>query len=157
MKMDILAILMVAFALFAILMFILFFVYAKKYHNEKKISEDYNDLDDEESSDNDEMLDVKKEIELIDIMINDKNYVFDANNYHLNNNQDVLVSINGIDYRGIVTKSNYKADLDDFIQIPTKLELNENVEIFDKKTEEVENTQESSNDMEEFVPIKKNS
>lgn len=43
MEMNVLVILMVAFALFAILMFILFYVYAKKYYNEKHMVEDYND------------------------------------------------------------------------------------------------------------------
>lgn len=53
MKSDILVILMMAFGLFAILMFILFYVYAKKYYNEKKINEDY-DLDDDKENDIDE-------------------------------------------------------------------------------------------------------
>ncbi len=38
---DILVILMVAFGLFAILMFILFFIYLKKYYNNKHTDEDY--------------------------------------------------------------------------------------------------------------------
>lgn len=42
MELDVLAILMVAFGLFAILMFILFYVYAKKTHNTKHMSDDYN-------------------------------------------------------------------------------------------------------------------
>jgi flagellar basal body-associated protein FliL len=41
MEKDILVILMVAFGLFAIVMFILFFIYLKKYYNSKHISEDY--------------------------------------------------------------------------------------------------------------------
>ncbi len=49
MEKDILVILMVAFGLFAIVMFILFFVYLKKYYNDKHISDDYKkELDQEE-------------------------------------------------------------------------------------------------------------
>ena len=44
---DILVILMVAFGLFAIIMFVLFYAYLKKYYNNKHISEDYKkDIDD---------------------------------------------------------------------------------------------------------------
>ena len=43
---DILVILMVAFGLFTILMFILFYVYIKKHYNDKHINDDYeNDTD----------------------------------------------------------------------------------------------------------------
>ncbi len=48
MEKDILVILMVAFGLFAIVMFILFFVYLKKYYNNKNIDEDYKKQIDEE-------------------------------------------------------------------------------------------------------------
>ena len=49
MEKDILVILMVAFGLFAIVMFILFFIYLKKYYNSKHIEEDYKkELDNEE-------------------------------------------------------------------------------------------------------------
>ncbi len=50
MEKDILVILMVAFGLFAIVMFILFFVYLKKYYNNKHLEEDYK-RDIEETSD----------------------------------------------------------------------------------------------------------
>ncbi len=44
---DILVILMIAFGLFAIIMFVLFFVYLKKYYNSRHINDDYQkDLDD---------------------------------------------------------------------------------------------------------------
>ena len=46
---DILVILMVAFGLFAISMFILFYVYLRKHYNSKHINDDYKkDLDYEE-------------------------------------------------------------------------------------------------------------
>jgi len=45
---DVLVILMVAFGLFAIIMFVLFFVYLKKYYNNKKIDDDYKRYVDEE-------------------------------------------------------------------------------------------------------------
>ena len=41
MEKDILVILMVAFGIFAVVMFVLFFVYLKKYYNSKNIEEDY--------------------------------------------------------------------------------------------------------------------
>ncbi len=43
---DVLVILMVAFGLFAIVMFVLFFVYLKKYYNSRHIDNDYKkDID----------------------------------------------------------------------------------------------------------------
>ena len=43
---DILVILMIAFGLFAIIMFILFYVYLRKRYNNKHINDDYaKDLD----------------------------------------------------------------------------------------------------------------
>ena len=43
---DVLVILMVAFGLFAIVMFVLFFIYLKKYYNSRHINEDYkNEID----------------------------------------------------------------------------------------------------------------
>ncbi len=47
MNMDILAILMVAFGLFAVLMFVLFCIYVKKYNNEKHLTEDFDDDDED--------------------------------------------------------------------------------------------------------------
>ena len=41
MEKDVLVILMVAFGLFAIFMFIMFFIYLKKYYNSKHLEEDY--------------------------------------------------------------------------------------------------------------------
>ena len=38
---DVLVILMIAFGIFAIVMFVLFFVYLKKFYNSKRISDDY--------------------------------------------------------------------------------------------------------------------
>lgn len=43
--MDTLVILMMAFGLFAIIMFILFYVYAKKYYNEKHLTDEYKEDD----------------------------------------------------------------------------------------------------------------
>ena len=44
---DILVILMVAFGLFAVIMFVLFYAYLKKYYNNRHISDDYKkDIDD---------------------------------------------------------------------------------------------------------------
>lgn len=43
---DILVILMVAFGLFAIVMFVLFYVYLRKYYNNKHQIDDYEKIDD---------------------------------------------------------------------------------------------------------------
>ena len=46
MENEILVILMVAFGLFAIVMFILFFIYLKRYYNNKHLDDDYQkDID----------------------------------------------------------------------------------------------------------------
>lgn len=48
MEKEILVILMAAFGLFAIVMFVLFFIYLKKYYNNKHLDDDYQkDLDKE--------------------------------------------------------------------------------------------------------------
>lgn len=149
MEMDILAILMVAFCLFAIGMFILFYIYARKYHNEKNMSDDYKVIDDENPKD---------EIELIDISINNKDYVFDANGYNLYNYQEVEVVIDGNSYIGTVTRGNYQDDVNNYIQMPTKLVLKEKMDINDSS--EVINKElvieDNNSQEEEFVPIKKN-
>jgi flagellar basal body-associated protein FliL len=60
MEKEVLVILMVAFGLFAIVMFILFFIYLKRYYNNKHLDEDYQkDIDkelSEEASNNDEVV-----------------------------------------------------------------------------------------------------
>ncbi len=49
---DILVILMVAFGLFAVSMFVLFYAYLKKQYNNKHLSDDYeNDIDDVSNQD----------------------------------------------------------------------------------------------------------
>ncbi len=49
MEKDVLVILMVAFGLFAIIMFILFFIYLKKYYNNRHLNDDYRkEIDDED-------------------------------------------------------------------------------------------------------------
>ncbi len=149
MEMDILAILMVAFCLFAIGMFVLFYIYAKKYHNEKNINEDYKVYGDEEESHN-------EEIELVDLSINGKDYIFDANGYHVSNYQNVDVIINGNVYSGTVIRGNYIDELNNYNQMPTKLILKEKEDI--KEDDLIVDIPDSSIDIsdEEFVPIKKN-
>ena len=54
MEKDVLVILMVAFGLFAIVMFILFFIYLRKYYNTKHMEDDYKkDLDVKEVQEDD--------------------------------------------------------------------------------------------------------
>ena len=64
MEKDVLVILMVAFGLFAIIMFILFFVYLKRYYNNRKIDEDYKrDVDDKIYEEMNEMQEEETEFE----------------------------------------------------------------------------------------------
>ena len=61
---DILVILMMAFGIFAIVMFILFYIYLKKHHSNKYVNEDYDigdiEEDNEESSIEEEFVPKKK-------------------------------------------------------------------------------------------------
>jgi len=118
MEKDILVILMMAFGLFAILMFILFYIYAKKYYNTKHLTENYQDDD--------------EECELIDILINDKIITFDANNYILSNNDHVKVMMDNNIFDGIVKKENYVEHINNIVETPRLLVLDM------KKEEKVE-------------------
>lgn len=118
MEKDILVILMMAFGLFAILMFILFYIYAKKYYNTKHLTENYQDDD--------------EECELIDILINDKIITFDANNYILSNNDHVKVVMDNNTFDGIVKKENYVEHINNVVETPRLLVLDT------KKEEKVE-------------------
>ena len=51
---DLLVILMIAFGLFAVIMFVLFYAYLKKYHNEKNLSEDFEKEIDNKPDEEDE-------------------------------------------------------------------------------------------------------
>ena len=131
MEKNILVILMMAFGLFAILMFILFYIYAKKHYNENHINEDY-DLED-------------NEIELVEIIINNKNYLFDSNGYNVEEGNKVRVVINGEVVNGRVIKANYEEPLSKLGKRPEKLIL----------SEEKEEVKSPLNDDMEFVPKKK--
>ena len=174
MEMDILAMLMVAFGLFAILMFILFYAYVKKYYNEKHLTEDYNDS-------------LGEEIDLVNIIIDNKNYVFDANDYNLIKDENVRVLIDNKVYDGKVIRGNYIGNTRDYQAIPSKLVLQEerennkedinnivnsklnyvneevnylenNMEKDDdnKDYDEVSLSNKETYDMEDFIPRKKN-
>ncbi len=56
---DILIMLMVAFGLFAIVMFILFYVYLRKYYNKRHMEEDYEKVGDDDN----EPIDISSSIE----------------------------------------------------------------------------------------------
>ena len=120
MEKDILVILMMAFGLFAILMFILFYIYAKKYYNEKHLTEDYQE---------------DEECELIDIRINDKVIVFDSNNYELSTNDHVKVIIDNNIYDGLVEKGNYKELLSNIKDTPRLLVIDNSSDINENNLE----------------------
>ena len=118
MEKDILVILMMAFGLFAILMFILFYIYVKKYYNAKHLTENYQSED--------------EECELVDIMINDNIVTFDANNYILNTEEQVKVVMDNHIYNGIVKRENYNESINNIVETPRLLVLDT------KKEEKVE-------------------
>lgn len=131
MEKNVLIILMMAFGLFAILMFILFYIYAKKHYNDNHLNEDYDDFSDDE-------------VELVEILISNKSYVFDANVFNLEEGQKVRVILNGETVNGRVIKANYMESLNKLTKRPEKLVL----------SNEVEETKTFSDDM-DFVPRKK--
>lgn len=160
MEKDILVILMMAFGLFAILMFILFYIYAKKYYNTKHLTDNY--LDDNE------------ECDLIDIMINGKIITFDANNYILSNDENVKVMMDNNTYDGVVKKGNYNENINNIIETPRLLVLDtskennvenskpkEEIKLYDSINEPIIVEEESVNfendayDEMDFVPKKK--
>ena len=114
MEKDILVILMMAFGLFAILMFILFYIYAKKYYNSKHINEEYN---------------LDEEVELIDILVDKKVITFDANGYQLKKDAKVYIKMDGNEYDGVVQKDNYKKMISAIKETPKLLVIVDKKEI----------------------------
>ena len=57
MEKDILVILMIAFGLFAVIMFVLFYAYLRKYYNNKHIDDNYeNDIEYNEDDDGEDII-----------------------------------------------------------------------------------------------------
>ena len=108
------------------------YTYAKKHYNDQHISEDYEDLQDEE-------------FELVEILINEKKYLFDANEYKLNENEKVKVVLDGNVVSGRVTRANYYNTIGKLNERPVKLIL---------KNDDKNNASPSSDDM-DFVPLRK--
>lgn len=79
MEMDILIILIMAFGLFAILMFILFYIYAKKHYNDKHIHNELELIDDIEDI-NDEPI--------IEEITDDKKNLEELNTQEVKNKED---------------------------------------------------------------------
>ena len=148
---DVLVILMMAFGLFAILMFILFYIYAKKSYNSKHIDDNYFDED--------ELCD------LVDIVIDGKIITFDANDYQLNKGTQVNVLLDNIIYEGIVERANYHESLRNIHETPRLLILSNNIDNDIKinenntyKLNEIEeNIIKENNELDEgeFIPRKK--
>ena len=108
MDLNVLVILIMAFGLFSILMFILFYIYAKKYYNDKMVSNENIELDDDIDDSNDSNVEKKEEAKKYS-SINMENTSYDAiNNASLR--QEYVKKEN-------VTK---KVDLDDEEFIPMK-------------------------------------
>ena len=63
MEKDVLVILMIAFGLFAVIMFVLFYAYLKKYYNNKHIDYNYeNDIADDDGEDIIEREEIQEEV-----------------------------------------------------------------------------------------------
>ena len=135
---DILVILMMAFGLFAILMFILFYIYAKKYYNNKKLIDDYH----EDNNDDDE-------IELVNILADNVTYILDANGYQLKKGQNVKFILDDKSIDGKVIKENYQEERSN-IELPLKSLL-----LDDNKEEEEVNLKDSIDSNEKLTEDKK--
>ena len=148
--MDTLVILMVAFGLFAVAMFVLFYIYAKKYYNEKHLTEDYKD----DSEDN-------VNVEVIDVQANGNTYTFDADGKYYAKDQVIRLLIDGNYVDAVVTHTNYMKNYTSVNDLPKKVVLEEKKEIVEEVTP-VENSNVdivtplvTSSDNEEFIPVKK--
>lgn len=171
MSKDILVILMMAFGLFAILMFILFYVYAKKYYNNKHLIDDIEDNDDNET---------EEEIELVDILINDQMHTFDANDTILEKDDKIKLLMDNEVCDGVVVKANYKSLVSKLEEKPRLLfiyqeqddepleekinlkEVMDNIDVKvinsdeDQKLESIDDIKKTNNyDEGEFIPKKK--
>ena len=131
---DILVILMMAFGLFGILMFILFYIYAKKHYNETHTSDEYTDL-------------LNDDVWLVEILINKKKYLFDANGHNLKKNEKVRVFLDDEVFDGIVVNDIFHGNINKLDNQPKMLVLEE-----DLKKEEVQG---NLNDEMDFIPKKK--
>lgn len=109
--MNILVILMTVLILLAIVMFVLFYVYLKKHYNEKHLSNDFEEDDDDE-------------IELVNIKIDNVDYVMNANGYYVKRNEKIQVIFNNEIKDAIVTRENYVRQLNSLNIIPEKLIIN---------------------------------
>lgn len=139
---DVLVILMMAFGLFAILMFILFYIYAKRYFNEKKLTDDYN-LDDEER-------------EYIDILADKMEYTFYADGNTFKKDDEVKVKIDGAIKSGVIVRPNYFEYTRKLKNVPRVLEIVKEEQ--EEKVPDKEKTNKKvlfNDEMDDFVPTKK--
>ncbi len=49
--------------------------------------------------------------DVVNVSIKDKSYVFLANGNHLEKNDEIILSLKGKDYRGVITRGNYQKDI----------------------------------------------
>ena len=99
---------------------------------------------------------VKKERqeEVVNLLINKKNYIFLANNNHLEKNDHIKVVINNKIYFAVVTKANYYRDINSMKVKPRKLIIvkNKPKKVLD---ENISNNQNVENNELDFIPKKK--
>lgn len=91
--------------------------------------------------------------EVINVLINKRNYIFLANNNVVSKNDHIKLILDGKIYFGTITKANYKRDISLLKVKPRKLIVIKNKEKSDI-SREVKDIKNSITDV-EFVPIKK--
>lgn len=93
--------------------------------------------------------------EVINVLINKRNYIFLANNNYVSKNDHIKLILDGKVYFGTITKANYKRDISNFKIKPKKLIIIKKIE---KKDDTLNSNQENKLNREEiieFVPKKK--
>lgn len=90
MEKDVLIILMIAFGLFAVIMFVLFYVYLKKYYNSRRISDDFEkEIDNRVDDDDDEDI-IGNSGTFEDELNNNENYPSTMNEYNVDNDDEFV-------------------------------------------------------------------
>lgn len=89
MEKDVLIILMIAFGLFAVIMFVLFYVYLKKYYNSRRISDDFEkEIDNRVDEDDEDIIGNSGTFE--DELNNNENYSSTMNEYNVDNDDEFV-------------------------------------------------------------------
>lgn len=91
--------------------------------------------------------------EVVNVLINKRNYIFLANNNVVNKNDYITINLDGKTYFGVVTKANYEKDISKLKVKPRKLNIIK-TKSKENKEEHIVNVSKETNV--EYMPIKKN-